>query len=157
MLIVGPFQAVVRAPLVVVVPVVLHAVGLLPGNPLLGVRRGVHGVELVVEGPDALPLDFQVEVAVHVHQEVLEPIGGRRLGRQPVDVARVMFDHPPELELLVLPEVQLFRAQAVDLVLDQLLLVSQVVVVDRNELVGHVGEVVRGLTCRSDRGQVPHR
>ena len=131
-----------------VVPVVLDATGPLPRNPLLRVCRRAPGVQLVVERPDAIPLQLQVEVAVHVLQEMLEPVGGRWLACQPIDLARVMMDHPPGLKLLVLSEIQLLRAQIVDLVLGQLLLISPVVVVDRNELIRLVGIVVQDMMCK---------
>ena len=94
----------------------------------------VHGVELVVQRPDSIPFELQVQVAVHILQEVLQPVGRRWLLRQPIDVTGIVLHHPPQLELLVFAEVQLFRTQVVDLVLDQPLLESDVVVVDRDEL-----------------------
>ena len=104
----GPLEAFVAAFPVPVGPVVFDAAGFLPRNPLFRERRGVHGVQLVVERSDAIPFQLQVEVAVHVLQEVLEPVGGRWLACQPIDVARVMLDQPPELKLFVLPKSSCF-------------------------------------------------
>ena len=83
-----------------VVAVVLDAVRFLPRH----MSRGVDRVQLVVECPNTVPLELEVEEPVDVLEEVLEPIRWRWLSRQPVDVSWVMFDYPPELELLVLPE-----------------------------------------------------
>ena len=143
-------QALVGTASVRVPAIVLHAVGLLPRDPLFWVSGRVHGVELVVQRPDSIPFELQVQVAVHILQEVLQPVGRRWLLRQPIDVTGIVLHHPPQLELLVLAEVQLFRTQVVDLVLDQPLLESDVVVVDRDELVGLVRVVVRGQASRHD-------
>ena len=127
---------------------ILDAVGLLPRGPLFRVGGRVHRVQLIIERPDSIPLELEVQEPVDILEEVLQPVGRRWLSRQPVDVARIMLHDPPQFELLVLPEVQLLRSQVVDLVLDQLLLVSDVVVVDWNELVGLVGVVVHGQSSR---------
>ena len=150
MLVGRTLQALVGATPVRVPAIVLHAVGLLPRDPLFWVSGRAHGVELVVQRPDSIPFELQVQVAVHILQEVLQPVGRRWLLRQPIDVTGIVLHHPPQLELLVLAEVQLFRTQVVDLVLDQPLLESDVVVVDRDELVGLVRVVVRGQASRHD-------
>ena len=128
--------------------VILDAVGLLPRDLLLRVGGGAHRVQLIIERPDSIPLELEVQEPVDVLEEVLQPVGRRWLSRQPVDVARIMLHDPQQLELLVLPEVQLLRSQVVDLVLDKLLLVSDIVVIDWNELVGLVGVVVHGQSSR---------
>ena len=118
--------------------------------------RGVDRVQLIVECPNTVPLELEVQEPVDILEEVLEPIRWRWLSRQPVDVSWVMFDYPPELELLVLTETQLLRPQVVDLVLDQLPLVPDVVVLDWNELIGLVGVVVQGPSERVNRKEVLH-
>ena len=112
--------------------------------------RGVHRVQLPVERTDPVPLDLEVQVAVDVHEEVLEPIGWLRSPGTPVDVARVVFDHPPELELGVLAEAELSAAELVELVLEDLLLVGDSAVVNRDEHVRDVRAVVDGVPCRDD-------
>ena len=75
-LVVGPLEALVGALPVRVAPAAFDDVGILPQNPFLWVCRGVHGIQLVVERPETIPLQLQVEEAVHVFQEVLEPVWG---------------------------------------------------------------------------------
>ena len=133
--------------------VILDAVGFLPRDPLLRMGGGAHRVQLVVERPNSIPLELEVQEPVDVLDEVLQPVGRRWLSRQPVDVARTML-HDPQFELLVIPEIQLLRPQVIDLVLDQLLLVSDVIVIDWNELVGLVGVAVHGQSGRDDGHEV---
>ena len=68
-----------------------------------------HRVELVIERSDSISLELQVQEPDNILQKVLQPVRRRGLPRHPVDVTRIILHDPAQLELLVLPKVQLFR------------------------------------------------